>query len=708
MFGFIHESIRQLMLRKYGDELWQEVLTRAGFENGKENVVNYYYSDSDTYSLVDSVAVITKMTREQVWEMYGSFLIEYTMEIGWDELIRSMSPNLKGFLDNLDSLHYFIDHVVYKANLRGPSFRCEENADGSITLHYFTGRPGLYPIVRGVLREVAKRVFNIDISLNITGRTQRSVQMATGERVEEHVIFVVKTVDQGRDSSSDASTAEPFSTSDNSDQSLKMNATDFCAALPYHIIMDEHCRLIQAGKELINHVPAELLSVGTPIMRIFEVNRPQIPFDFDNICNFINAVFVLQVKTSPTDMKKQIDEENGDGSTASATYHHGHHLKLKGQMMLLSDNKTGNNLLARRRGTEESTLLSIFKPTLRYMSRTVRTTSLIYICSPYVTSIQELMQFGMRLTAMPLHDATRDLILLNQQRLTDVEVNLQLEANNEQLETMAKDLEAEKGKMDVILRDIMPMSIANQLMNGEVIEACEYDQATVMFSDVPNFQSILPYSKPKDIVQMLNDLFHRFDRLVVMHKVYKVETVGDSYMTVGGIPEQLPEHAEMICHVAIGMLWETRSVIEPVTKKSVQVRIGIHSGPLVTGVVAVKMPRYCLFGDTVSMASSMELHGLPGKIHCSEKSYKYAMQTGRFEFTSRGRINIKGKGEVETYFLIRSTKKSVWEIVDRERDVHKNTIDGYEELATGLKYAEHQNSVVHPVATQTTKTCTIS
>ncbi|VDK49126.1 unnamed protein product [Cylicostephanus goldi] len=95
MFGFIHESIRQLMLRKYGDELWMEVLNRAGFENGKENIINHYYSDSDTYLLVDSVAILTKMTREQVWEMYGSFLIEYTMEIGWDELIRSMSPNLK-------------------------------------------------------------------------------------------------------------------------------------------------------------------------------------------------------------------------------------------------------------------------------------------------------------------------------------------------------------------------------------------------------------------------------------------------------------------------------------------------------------------------------------------------------------------------------------------------------------------------------------
>ncbi|KAK6059408.1 heme NO binding protein, partial [Cooperia oncophora] len=121
---------------------------RAGFEPGKENIVNHYYSDSDTYILVDAVSVTAKMTREQVWEMYGGFLIEYTMEIGWDDLIRSMSPNLKGFLDNLDSLHYFIASLsLYKANLRGPSFRCEDNPDGSITLHYYTGRPGLYPIV---------------------------------------------------------------------------------------------------------------------------------------------------------------------------------------------------------------------------------------------------------------------------------------------------------------------------------------------------------------------------------------------------------------------------------------------------------------------------------------------------------------------------------------------------------------------------------
>ncbi|PAV61947.1 hypothetical protein WR25_19052 [Diploscapter pachys] len=565
------------MIRKHGEELWLQVLLvfrgfkeniliviilrqRAGFENGKENIVNHYYSDQDTYQLVESVAMITKLNREQVWEMYGQFLITYSMEIGWDELVRS------------------------------------------------------------VVKEVARRVFSLDISLTIAGRTQRSVHMSTGERIEagEHVIFVIKNLNEDRrasEGSSDTSmVAAQFSTID-MDDTLRMTPIDFCIALPYHFIMDDNCRLVQAGKELFNHIPKELLQPETPILRIFEITRPQIPLDFDNICNFINAVFVLQVRTSPSDMRRQ--RENLEG--------------------------------------------------------------------PYVTSINELMQFGMRLTAMPMHDATRDLILLNQQRLTDVEVNLQLEANNEQLEAMAKDLEEEKNKTDVILKDMLPAQIANKLMEGEHIESCEYEEATVMFSDVPNFQQIVPVCQPKDVVHLLNELFTRLDRLVVLHKVYKVETVGDSYMTVGGIPDFTPEHAENIAHVALGMLWEGRAVKDPVSNKPLQLRIGMHSGPIVAGIVGTKMPRYCLFGDTVTTASRMETNGLAGKIHCSEKTYNCCLKTGRFEFVSRGRMMISGKGEMDTYFIIKSLKKSIWEICDRQRDVNLNSIEGYEELEAGLE-----------------------
>uniref|UniRef100_A0A1I7XD89 guanylate cyclase n=1 Tax=Heterorhabditis bacteriophora TaxID=37862 RepID=A0A1I7XD89_HETBA len=293
MFGFIHESIRQLMLRKYGEEFWGKVLQR--------------------------------MPREQVWEMYGGFLIEYSMEIGWDDLIRSMSPNLKGFLDNLDSLHYFIDHVVYKANLRGPSFRCEDNPDGTITLHYYTGRPGLYPIVKGiniriftlilltvkykhnffkgVLREAAKRIFKLDVALTITGRTQRSVQMATGERIEEHVIFLIKTLNM-KETEKDTAGNPIQAASTVNDFNIRLTNEDFVTSFPYHFVVDQDCKLIQVGKGLYNHIPRDLLVSGTPLIRVFEITRPQIPLDFDSICNFINAVFVLQVKTTPMEFQK--------------------------------------------------------------------------------------------------------------------------------------------------------------------------------------------------------------------------------------------------------------------------------------------------------------------------------------------------------------------------------------------------------------------
>ncbi|GMT23142.1 hypothetical protein PFISCL1PPCAC_14439, partial [Pristionchus fissidentatus] len=403
-----------------------------------------------------------------------------------------------------------------------------------------------------------------------------------------------------------------------------------------------------------NHLPRDLLVPGTPIIRLFEMTRPQITLDFDNICNFINAVFVLQARTNPGDVRRHTESDS--------------------QMMMLSSNK-----------------------------------HIIYLCSPYVTSIPELLQFGMRLTAMPLHDATRDIILLNQQRLSDVEVNLQLEASNEQLETMARDLEKEREKTETLLHDLLPPAVAIKFLNNEEVEAIQYDEASVMLTDVPQFVNIVAKAEPKQIVTMLNDLFTRFDRLIGFNNnIYKVETVGDCYMTVAGIPEPVPDHCEILCHLAIGMLWESREVHDPRTDEPLMVRIGIHSGQIVAGVVGEDKPRYAMYGDAINTASRMESHSLPGRIQLSAKAHLCASRSGRFEFVSRGRISVKvniiycnvshpplsqDKGEMETYFLQRSLKKSVWEIVKRPRDPAIHSIEGYDELMNACQPGLIENRV---------------
>ncbi|VDM27989.1 unnamed protein product [Toxocara canis] len=260
-----------------------------------------------------------------------------------------------------------------------------------------------------------------------------------------------------------------------------------------------------------------------------------------------------------------------------------------------------------------------------------------------------------------------------------------MESNNENLERIAEELTKEKQKTESLLYEMLPASVATQLLNGEHVKAREFDEATIMFSDIANFQYIVFSSEPKDVVYLLNEIFTKFDRLVVQHSVYKVETVGDSYMTVGGVPEEKPDHCETICYVAVGMLWEARSVSDPITGQPLQVRIGIHSGPVVAGVVGNKMPRYCLFGDSVNTASRMQSHGTPGRIHCSKAAFQCAQKTGRFEFICRGQIQVKGKGLMETYFLKSSQKKSLWEIVGIERDAKVHSIDGYEELNAGIE-----------------------
>nr|XP_027206248.1 atrial natriuretic peptide receptor 1-like [Dermatophagoides pteronyssinus] len=211
----------------------------------------------------------------------------------------------------------------------------------------------------------------------------------------------------------------------------------------------------------------------------------------------------------------------------------------------------------------------------------------------------------------------------------------------------------EKRKCEELLYELLPKTVADQLKQENQVKPESFQCVTIFFSDIVQFTQIAAASTPMEIVDFLNDLYTLFDSIISNYDVYKVETVGDAYMVVSGLPiRNGNEHARQIARMSLELLDQIKKFrIKHLPEQDVRLRIGIHSGPCAAGVIGLKMPRYCLFGDTVNTASRMESHGEPNKIHTSEYSKLILDRFGSFNLTLRGDIHLKGKGIVRTYWL---------------------------------------------------------
>lgn len=199
---------------------------------------------------------------------------------------------------------------------------------------------------------------------------------------------------------------------------------------------------------------------------------------------------------------------------------------------------------------------------------------------------------------------------------------------------------------------IILRSVAESLIHGERVVAECFDCVTILFSDLVGFTEICSKSTPLDVVEMLNDLYSLMDSIISNFDCYKVETIGDAYMVVSGLPIRNSDHASQIASLAL-MIMNRASQLEIRHRPGelFQVRIGIHSGQVVAGCVGLKMPRYCLFGDTVNCASRMESTSEPRKIHISMATYQLLKKSGCYTCKERGLTFIKGKGEMRTFWL---------------------------------------------------------
>ncbi|XP_071951091.1 guanylate cyclase soluble subunit beta-2-like isoform X2 [Antedon mediterranea] len=659
MYGFINQCVKSLVEEKFGTEAWIKIRDKAQADDGY--ISHGCYDDDVTLRLVSAACEVAGLSTDAVLEAFGAHFFTFCQISGYDEMLRALGGSLKAFLENLDSLHSYLS-MSYK-EMEAPSFRCERGENNALVLHYYSHRKGLHPIVVGIVKAVAKEFFDSEVRMKVLSQTHEEERNGKKEHVEfaifqrkarraepgppkfvaqtkkhsemhlnkEDVDQVMKNIEANKDGGSqNGSPSRKGWTAIRSlvalaglhgneftpayPEKLWMDQKTFCDYFPYHLVFDKELRVLQAGVHIQRVLPRLRGFENNHMNEFFSMIHPQIDWNLNSIQKFINMQFVLETN------RKMITPHWGDSKPM---------LQLRGQMIWMDSIE-----------------------------------AMVYICSPRVVNLKELEERHLHLSDIPFHDVTRDLILFNHQRLAEIELGKQLEQKKEELRTAMKDLAKEKKKTDMLLHSMLPRQVAEQLREGKKVEAGEYDMVTLLFSDIVSFTNICSKCRPIDIVNMLNALYTRFDRLTSVHDVYKVETIGDAYMVVGGLPLPIKTHAARIANMALGMMITSKEVSSPITKEPIGIRVGIHSGPVLAGVVGDKMPRYCLFGDTVNTASRMESHGLPGKIHMSESVCKCLPKRG-FHYTSRGEIIVKGKGSMTTYFLEGNENATIDEILGR-------------------------------------------
>ena len=219
----------------------------------------------------------------------------------------------------------------------------------------------------------------------------------------------------------------------------------------------------------------------------------------------------------------------------------------------------------------------------------------------------------------------------------------------------------EKRRCEDLLHELLPKSVARTLIHKEPVKAESFEAVTIYFSDIVGFTNLSSASQPAEIFEMLNDLYTLFDSIIQDYDVYKVETIGDAYMVVSGLPDPNGDnHAREIARMSLKILDRVgRFKIRHREEDQLRIRIGLHTGPCVAGVVGIKMPRYCLFGDTVNTASRMESNGEALKIHLSADTAALLQTFETFQLEERGELAVKGKGKMTTYWLVGESQDKV-------------------------------------------------
>jgi histidine kinase len=251
---------------------------------------------------------------------------------------------------------------------------------------------------------------------------------------------------------------------------------------------------------------------------------------------------------------------------------------------------------------------------------------------------------------------TRDrvdlLTLLSGQIAVSSDNAMLYEQLEQKVQERTAELVQEKRKSEELLHNILPVETADELKRNGFAEARQYERVTVLFTDFKGFTELSTKLPPAELVREIDECFKAFDRIVGKHGIEKIKTIGDAYMAAGGLPVPNSTHAENAIRAALEIRDYMRDRIDRGIGSPLGIRIGLHTGPVVAGIVGLKKFQYDIWGDTVNTAARMETSGEPGKVNVSLATYELTRDL--FHFEARGELEAKGKGRVPMFFVERA------------------------------------------------------
>uniref|UniRef100_A0A8C1MPJ2 Guanylate cyclase soluble subunit alpha-1 n=1 Tax=Cyprinus carpio TaxID=7962 RepID=A0A8C1MPJ2_CYPCA len=457
------------------------------------------------------------------------------------------------------------------------SILCLDKDPGLLTVYFFNPLPTTELFFSGIIQEAACLLYctRVEVRMDVGGKDSGALQA----NHQPHLLYSV-VVRDGR-----SLTPSPMRTHSSGDIPLSLLYSTF----PFHILLDQEMSLIQIGDGLRRRLGRCRDGLRRTVFNEhFAIVLPEIRASFQDILTMLNTQFVLRVK------------QHGASSADSP----GKHMDLKGQMIFMSE-----------------------------MS------ALLFLGSPCVDKLEELTGRGLYLSDIPIHNALRDVVLVGEQTKAQDGLKKRLGKAKAALEQAHQALEEEKRRTVELLFTIFPGNVAQRLWQGLPVQAKKFDHVTMLFSDIVGFTAICSRCTPMQVVNMLSELYTRFDHHCGELDVYKVETIGDAYCVAGGLHKESPTHAVQIALMALKMMELSDEVTTPMGEV-IKMRIGIHSGSVLAGVVGVKMPRYCLFGNNVTLANKFESCSLPRKINVSPTTYRLLKDCPEFTLIPRTREDL--------------------------------------------------------------------